>query len=264
MSSSLIDCVIPWFGGNPTNLHKTIDSVKGICDDVIIVHQLMFDDDAIDPLLLEFGDAMVETTDWNHVIIHGYGSLPNMGMSISPWRLLLGVGETIAEQHKDIRQALLDSDPKKIYKCNHNNDVHKWNRIWNPSSGNHYAGLIHEDVRGDDGGLLFRMQDTDKLPLPSHYKNDVLKWFKACSYNILYKRLLDHPDELSHTDPGWLKFVAGASESINDFCQKNKDMVDACISGDREKFIDVCRIYTDNQSKVYGINLNKLGEVMSE
>lgn len=258
----LLSLVCPWFGGHPQNLRRTIESVNGICDHIIVVHQKMFDDDT-ELLYNEFPGCDIVVTDWNEVIQHGYGGLPNMG-NAKPWRMLLGVGETVAQQHKDIRQALRDADYSYVFQCNHHNDIHRWNRIWSPHKGNHYSGLIHEDVFGNYGGLLFRMQDTDKLPLANHYRNDVLKWFKACSYNILYRRLLNNPEEIAHTDRGWLEFVKGAADSINAFCDKQKDMVDACIDGDREKFIEVCRQYTDAQNKIYGVNLNKLGEVMSE
>lgn len=262
---SILSCIVPWVGGNPEALKRTIDSVQGIADETVVVHQKLFDDDEDVAKGLA---SKVATLDWNAVFQDGgFGILPNSGASIAsgPWMLLLGTGETVADQYMPMRETLAVADSKTIFKCDHIGDVHHWGRIWNPSGGVYWSGPIHEEAgNGNLGPLLFRMQDYAKQPHEEAFRNECIKWWKNCSYHANYFYLLNNTDKRGFTNEGWLQFVAGARESIEDFVDTNKDLMEAAWDGDREAFYAGVFNRMKDGRKPENVNHNPTGQPMSE
>lgn len=265
MSATGFSLIVPWFGGNPEPLLNTVNSVRGICSETVVVHQKLFDDDA--EIAASIADNVV-TVDWNECFKDGgYGLLPNIGASTAsgPWMLLLGMGETWAESHGDTHKILAEANPKTMFKCHHIGDSHQWKRVWRPDSEVVWSGPLHEECSGGiDGPLLFRMADLPKKPLQDSFRNECLKWLKTTSYHNGYWTLLHHPEKRGATNEGWLKFVAGARESIEDFVETNKDLMEAAWEGDREAFYEGVRQRMDEGRKPEQVNHNPTGEPMSE
>jgi hypothetical protein len=273
--SNLISLICPWWGGSHEPLMRTILSTKGICDEAIVVHQVLFDEDCdvLEALQKTSPVPMkIERVNWNTVFTHGFGDLANRnGQSECKWMLLLGVGETIAEQYQQpIRTRLAQADLGTTYRCNHAGDGNDWHRCWSPSSGVRYGGLIHETVTNHrPGPIIFRMQDTEKEPHHDPFHNECLKWYKTCAYNYNYWKLgnaaqwLDghevNPPELDATDRGWLSFVRGARESIEAFCLEHVDLIDAALAGDRDKFYEGVRYRMAHGTPPVGVNWNPTG-----
>lgn len=261
----MISLIVPWFGGNPEALLTTVNSVRGICDETVVVHQKLFDDDS--EVAASIADK-VATVDWNEVFKDGgYALLPNIGASVSkgPWALLLGVGETWAESHGNPHKILSEANPKTMFKCHHINDVHHWKRVFRPDAGCFFSGPLHEEcIGGIDGPLLFRMQDTEKPPHESTFRNECLKWLKTTSYHNGYWTLLNHPEKLGGTNAGWLEFSRGARESIEDFVDTNKDLMEAAWDGDRDAFYEGVSRRMDEGRKPEQVNHNPTGQPMSE
>lgn len=235
--------IIPAFGGGP-NIERTIASVAGICDEVVIVSTALYDEDKEHFKRIA---AKVVELPWNHVFHHGYGSVYNQGSTVAKndWLLLLGVAETWAETRIKPR-ILLTANSNAVFRCDHVNDPCRWKRIWNRTGGTQWSGIIHEEiVGGAEGGLMFRMQDTDKVPPTDPLKGEVFRWVKALSYNHLYDVLLNHPERLGGASPNWLKFVAGAKESIVAFVDEHRKMLNACLAGDQKQFIELVRLKTE-------------------
>lgn len=266
--------VIPWFGGHPDNLRRTVDSMRPVCDEVLVVHQSLFDSDR--DVARSIADK-VEVTDWNCVFgPEGYGGLPNKhGQSQCEWMLLLGVGETIAGQYKPIREVLRNSPMNVVWRCDHLNDTNTWGRIWRPSSGVSWKGVIHEEAGGgSNGSVIFRMQDTDKEPHSDPFVNECLKWMKVTSYDHQYYRLGDsaqwQPEGsagkvplLGYTNRGWLTFCAGSKEARFDKQREWADLIGPGVSGDRESFYAAVRHRMENNDKPTGVNFAPTGQPMS-
>lgn len=261
----MISLIVPWFGGSTDPLKSTIDSVRGICSEVVIVHQKLFDDDS--DIASSLADK-VATLDWNAVFCdEGYGLLPNAGAAIAngPWMMLLGTGETVAETFCDLRDRLSTSDQKTLFRCSHHGDPHRWKRLWRPSAGTYFSGPIHEEaIGGPEGDVLFRMQDLPKSPLQDSFRNECLKWLKTCSYHSGYYTLLHRPELRGGCNEGWLKFVAGARESIEEFVETNQDLMEAAWEGDRDSFYEGVSKRMDDGRKPDAVNHNPTGEPMSE
>jgi len=249
-------------GGNLENLIRSIKSVEPWCDETFIVWQPLFEDDEEE---IRSVASKVAVVDWNYVFHRGYGALPNVGAEHikNPWLLYLGVAETIAEEYQDINKLLADSSREMIYRVDHHNDANRWNR-WYAPQYTKYSGIMHESTTaGPVGAIIARMQDTEKTPLADPLKNECLKYFKACSYNFLYRCLLEDNSRLGATDSGWIQFVNGAKESILDFCAKHSDLLEPAIYGDRQGFIDGVKRRMDAGKEARGVNFNPQGEEMS-
>lgn len=262
---SLLSTIIPWAGGSSEPLKRTIDSVRGISDEVVVVHQKMFDDDT------EIAQSLADKVcvlDWNAVFQDGgFAVLPNAGAAAAkgPWMLFLGVGETVAQQYVPMRKTLESANPKTIFRCDHVGDIHTWGRLYRPDSGTHFGGPIHESCGNGVGGpVIFRMQDFEKERHPDIFRNECIKWWKTTSYNVNYAVLIDSPEKLSFTDPGWLSFVKGARESIEEFLDSNKDLVEAALDGDRDAFFNGVKSRMDEGRKPDVVNFNPTGQPMSE
>lgn len=273
MSQPLITAVIPWWGGHPAPLQRTIESVKGIADEALVVHQCLFDGDV--EIARSLADK-VEVLDWNAVFHLGFGELANKHSQASgKWMLLLGTGETIAEEYQQpIRERLKQADLRKTYRCNHRNDVNDWHRIWCPAGGVSYGGLIHESVvNHTPGPVIFRMQDTPKEPHQDEFHNQCLHWMKTCAYNHNYRRIgqlsnwLDGHEvtfpELSGTDRGWLTFVRGSREAIEAFCLEHDDLIAPALKGDREAFYGAVWARMAGNVLAKGVNFEPTGEKTS-
>lgn len=254
--------LIPWLGGNPETLRKTLRSYDGICDQTLVVHQKLFDEDT--EVAHQFADK-VEVLDWNTVFQKGWGDLPNHhGQSSCNWMMLQGVGEHFAEQYRPMRETLDAASPRTVFYCDHVNDPNRWGRIWNPSSGVHWKAWIHEQASdSQDGGTIYRFQDTDKEKHKDEFVNECLRWYKTVGYHFAYLQLIERPEELGYCDRGWLAFSQGAKESILAFCEEHADLIAAGKSGDRQAFYNGVYRRMEADKPAVGVNFNRTGEKTS-
>lgn len=244
--------IVPSYGGG-VNLERTIDSCRRVCDETVIISTALFDEDKAH--FQRIADQVVQLP-WNYVFHHGHGELHNQatGVAKNDWLLLLGTAETWAHRHFETDF----SDPRRVYRCDHLGDPHSWKRIWNRTGGTRWSGIMHEEIEGGtDGGILFRMQDTEKMPGLDPFKDEARKWIKALSYNWLYLQLREHPERLGATNPGWLSFVKGCN--CVEFCQAHEPMIRACVDGDRGGFLALVAQSIFDQQKAQGVNFKPQG-----
>jgi hypothetical protein len=273
---NLLCCIVPWFGGNTRPLLRTLLSVADIADEAVIVHQVLFDSDKEVLRVIQQESPIpikIEEVNWNTVFTDGYGVLPNKhGQANSDWMLLLGTGETVAEQYMPIKATLRTSARNIVWRCNHVNDDNTWGRLWHSSAGVHWSGLIHEEAGGGTPGprILFRMQDTPKEPHPDPFVNEALKWMKVTSYDENYYRLLksinpetgDSPLR-GATNKGWLGFVKGSAEAREAKQIEWADLLVPARAGDREGFLSAVRARMEAENKPVGCNYAPTGEPMT-
>lgn len=269
----MLSLIVPCYAGGPA-LERTIMSAIGVCDDLVIVSTAMFDEDKERFREIAAGrapgvyrpashNARVVELPWNFVFLHGYGSLSQQGVPAArnDWCLLLGTGETFAEPFMNVDRELRKADRHLHFRCNHVNDPYTWKRVWNRTGGVHWSGIMHEELTGgQDGGLMFRMQDTHKEPRADPVQRQAIKFIKALSYNWLYHELLVRPERLGGASPWWLKFVEGARESITKYVADHKAMLDACIAGDLPRFMDLIQESVDLGQTTEAVNFKPLGQ----
>lgn len=249
----MISLVIPCCGGSPENLIRTIESTRGWTTETLIINTSLFEEDS--KWMNELGKVI--ELPWNYVFLNGFGEMHNAATehAKNDWLLLLGVAETIAEPEK----AVMLGYSAYVYRCNHLNDPNTWKRIWNRKTS-HWSGIIHEEIiNGMDGGVIFRMQDTPKVVIADDFKAECLRQMKALSYNAMYYKLLHKPQLLGGTNKGWLDFVLGARESIEDFVDKNKDLLIACNDGNKDLFFKLVEQRMRHGQPASGVNFNPQG-----
>lgn len=232
----MITLIVPAYTSGP-NLKRTIDSCSEVCDETVVVSTVLYDDDILD--IKSIASKVVELP-WNYVFMHGFGSLYNAGSTASKndWLMLLGVAETFAQPYFNTVEKVSHSDKRNVFRCDHVNDSNQWKRVWNRNGGTMWSGLIHEEIiGGEDGGLLFRMQDTDKVPDADCLKREAFRLLKACSYHWQYHKLRENPSLLGGTNPGWLDFVKGSTEANVSFLSSHEDLMECCLNGDRNGFL---------------------------
>ena len=254
----MISLIIPAFTGGP-NLERTIESCRGLCDDVVIISTALFDDDFDD---MKKTGATVVIRPWNFVFLHGFGPLYNQGTEAAKnnWLMLLGVAETMAEEYCGIHQRLKASLDDGIFKCDHVNDPNKWKRVWNRNGRTMWSGIIHEEISfGRDMEVIFRMQDTEKTPHADPFRNEVFRYIKALSYNYLYERLLLDPSRLGGTNHGWIDFVNRERDSITGYCDEHREMLNTCIAGDKNKFLGLVGARLDAGDRASGVKFQPQG-----
>jgi glycosyltransferase involved in cell wall biosynthesis len=255
--------VIPSYGGGP-NIERTISSCRDVCDEVIIISAALFESDVAH--FKTIANQVIELP-WNFVFLHGFGSLHNQASNYAKndWLLLLGVAETLAQEYMPLNDVLRNSGADLVFRCNHANDPHTWKRIWNRAGGPMWSGIIHEEIAmGKEGQILFRMQDTEKVPDADAFRNEVRKYIKTCSYHWLYEQLARKPERLGATNAGWLDFVNGSIEAREVFLNEHADLLQAAIEGDKEAFLKGVETRLNAQQAATGVNFAPQGQPQSD
>lgn len=260
----MISLVVPAFSAGP-NLDRTITSTQGYCDETVIISTSPYEDDR--RAFKALTDKVVELP-WNFIFLHGFGSMSNQGTAIAKndWLLLLGVAETVEYAYGNFAPRFTEKVPKNtVYRCDHENDKHTWKRVWNRTGGTQWSGVIHEEIiGGHDGGLLFRMRDTAKIPHSDAFRNEIYRYLKSLAYNWLYHELIAHPERLGGANEGWLRFVQGSREGITKFCEDHAPMLETCITGDFDQFQRLVESRLSLEQEARGVNFNPQGQPRSE
>lgn len=259
-----VSLIIPAFSYGPA-LERTVESCKGISDDLVIISTAFWEKDRESMLRLT---PKVVQLDWNYTMLNGFGEMMNRGTSSAKndWCLLFGVGETFNRELRPFLRILESAPERHVFTCDHINDQNRWKRVWNRQSGVRWSGLIHEElVGGTDGGLLFRMLDTEKPPRPDPVEQEALHFMKTCLYHWQYKRLREEREAvLGGTNRGWLGFVDGSKEANEEFLDRHSSMVSAMLCGDLEGFLALVRASVESKQPAKGVNFRPQGEPMSE
>ncbi len=256
----MITLIVPTYGGNIANLRRTIESCRGVVDDVVIISTCLYREDIEG--LREVANSVVDLP-WNYVYLHGFGAMMNQGSEAAKndWLVLLGVAETIHAGHEAIQPRLAGERVNSVFECNHANDPHHWIRVWNRQSRSHWSGLIHESIMGGaNEGLLFEMRDTEKIPTDDAIMNGTLRFVKTTLYNCMYRRLMNNTNLIGGTNIGWLDFVEGARGSIEDFCRSHDDLISAAMEGASDKFREAAEVRLMAGASPVGVNFRPQGE----
>lgn len=253
----MLSLIVPCYSAGP-DLTRTVESTRGLCDDVVIISTAIFDDE---PEMARHG--RVVSLPWNFVFQHGFGELHNQGTAAArnDWLLLFGVAETFAEPYVDIAGTLKASPPDRQYRCNHCDDPNTWNRIWNKNGPCRWSGLIHEDIVGGiDGGVIFRFADTHKTPHRPEFEMEVLRYVKLVAYQNAYLELIQNPSRLGGTHPSWLRHLEGSKKGLWDFAHDHFDLLFCARTGDKRGFIAGVKKRFEEGKRASGVKYDPVGE----
>jgi hypothetical protein len=225
--------------GNPVALQRTIDSVKGICDEIVVGDLCMYNDDtyAISELKSDLFIRQVMMP-FNFIYKNGFAKTLNTlsNYATNYLCLYLNVGEVVASSIAPVREVI--SDKYNCYYIDHATEKHRWWRAWDRRAIG-WSGLIHEEIEGDNRPYhlpLFRFADTDKdtaNPLKAKVMNDI----KELVYFKQLMKIADDEQFLGATNRGWLSFAKDQYQSMEERLKEKGVRVDAFERGDKEQYL---------------------------
>jgi len=202
--------------GNPIALKRTMDSLKGICDEFVVGSVCVFADDlkVIKSYKDEFNLKVVEMP-FNFIYANGFSASLNHVASYADGSncVYLNVGEILESSESDILSII--SDEYNYYYIDHATEKHRWGRVWDKREMK-FSGLIHEELVGEHRPYhrpLFRFADTEK-DMNDPFKAAVYNDIKEMCYWRQLMRIVDEPDVLGATHISWIDFARDNYQSM--------------------------------------------------
>lgn len=226
--------------GNVKVLKETLESFKGIYDEVIYGDLLLFPEDR--EILRSYKDEYKITIipfPFNFLFEQGFSCLLNILARAASHRyvMYMNTSEVIDEDY-DMQEIVWGNTDCNAFFFTHRTDPHRWYRIYNPKELQ-WSGVIHEQLEGEYKPYhkpVFMMADKEKDlddPLKAKILNDV----KEIVYFQQYKSLVDSPQRLGATDPGWIKFATENYKSMQERLLNKGDRYKAFIDGNLEAYM---------------------------
>lgn len=206
--------------GNMKALVRTIESFKGICNEIVFGDMLVFDDDReeLKRIAANYNMRIIKM-DFNFTFKWGFAATLNRLASFTTNDLVLymNVSEVI-DKNLDVN---LISPQYSGYYFNHATEQHKWLRCYNK---NHFywSGVIHE-IPIPFGGVqpvtcpepLFMMADTEK-DMEDTFKAKVFNDIKELVYFNQYVKLVECIEVCGAVNFGWVKHAQADYDSFRE------------------------------------------------
>lgn len=221
--------------GNPLALKRTVDSVKYICDEIVVGDVILFEDDR--KLIESYGVRLIDLP-FNFIALNGFSSMLNWlaDHSKNDVVLYLNVGEII-EKGENILSNI--TDEYNAWYIDHATERHRWWRCYNKHEMR-WGGLIHEEIMGEWRPFhkpIFTFADTEKDMVDS-FKSKIMNDIKESTYWTLLCRIVDDPSELGATNEGWLNFAKSQYDSMLERLKKKGRRYEAFIDGDLNTYLN--------------------------
>lgn len=227
--------------GNVKVLRKTLESFSGICNEVIYGNLLLFPEDyeILKSYQKEFNLKIVPFP-FNFIFKNGFSNLLNAlaNRATNDYVMYMNTSEVIDEDFGALEIIKNNQDCNAFF-FTHRTDPHRWYRVYNRWQM-YWSGLIHEQLRGDYKPYykpVFVMADLEKDlddPLKAKILNDV----KEIVYFRQYNNIVDYPERLGETDPGWIKFATDDYDSMKERLLKKGKRYEAFKSGRLDIYMD--------------------------
>lgn len=227
--------------GNPISLKRTIDSVRSICNEVVIGELCMFDEDreAMYARSFSVDKTIIVKYMFNELYKHGFSHILNdlSEHASNDIVIYLNVGEVV-----DIRWMDACSNINSEYNAwyiDHGTEKHRWWRCYNRKELK-WSGRIHEELIGDFRPYhkpIITFADTDK-DMDNPFKAWVANDIKEMVYWRQLMHIVDHPEELGATNAGWLQFAKDQYESMKERMNQKGDRVKAFDIGRWDMYFD--------------------------
>lgn len=231
--------------GNVNALKRTVDSVIGVCNEVIFGDVCIFAEDSIriDEMEKDIWFTRVQMP-FNFIFKHGFSVTLNKLASYAKNDIVLylNVGEIISSSLADIKDTV-DKNPCDSYYIDHPSEKHRWWRMYNRHKME-WSGLIHEEIVmiGDGDQVMyhkpiFTFADTEK-DLDDPFKSKVFGDTKEIVYWRQLMRIADDPLLLDATNPGWRVFAEEQYESMKERLDAKGNRVLAFENGNLDMYLD--------------------------
>jgi len=229
---------------NPVALKRTLDSFKGVVDEIVFGDLLIFETDrALIEAYQEQYNMKIVKLAFNYIFEHGFAYTLNTlaDFATHDWVLYMNVSEVIDGEHP------IKEQMSKAYNCysfDHKVDPHRWFRLYNRKELK-WGGLIHEELIGDLRPCpfhVFRMMDTEKDmedPFKAKVSNDV----KELTYFNQYIRLVNRPELRGNTNQHWIDYATRDFDSLIERLEKKGKRYQAFEEGNLTMYLE--DVYTN-------------------
>lgn len=235
--------------GNVKVLLDTFKSVAGICDEIIYGDLLLWDIDReiVKGYAKEFNLKIIPFS-FNYLYAKGFSSLLNelASHSTNEYVMYLNTSEVV-EKDFGILDAINKNPECNVFYFTHPIDPHRWFRTYKKSEFQ-WSGILHEQLHGEYKPFhksIFQMKDLPK-DMDDIKKAKVLDSLKEIVYFRQYMNIVDKPELLGETDPGWVKFAKDNYDSFNERLQKRRHQEGALMFGTVGEFLDAAEYDINN------------------
>lgn len=225
--------------GNPLALLRTMESLKGVCDEFVVGDVCLFEDDSkkIREYKKQFNLKIVKLST-NYIFKNGFSDTLNIlaSTATNDMVIYLNVGEIIEVGDNIINKISPDYN---AYYIDHGQEKHRWWRCYNRHELK-WSGLIHEELIGEYRPFhkpLFRFADTEKDnddAFKSKCYDDVKE---LCYFNQLC-RLVDDNSLLGATSGGWIQFASDQYQSMQERLNAKGGRWEAFKKGDMRMYLE--------------------------
>lgn len=251
--------------GNPIALKRTIDSLNGVINEVIVGSVCIFkeDEELIQSYDNEINLKLVKMP-FNYLFCNGFSNALNLlsSYATNDWVVYLNVGEVVEVGKENILKRL--NNDYNCYYLDHATETHHWFRVYNRKEMQ-WGGLIHEELSGDWRPCadvpLFRFADTSK-DMEDEFRAKVWDTVKEAVYFNLYLKLAEQSHLIDNTNLGWVQF---AKEGFHGFIERlhaKGDLYEAFITEDKELLMKY--IYSNEFFDQEKLKSNKLIEFQGD
>lgn len=226
--------------GNVLVLRKTLESFCHVCDEVIYGDLLLFESDReiVRSYEKEFNLKIIPFK-FNALFTNGFSYVLNIlaSRATNDMVLYMNTSEVIEEDYGVVD--IVKGNPE----CNtfffvHRTDPHRWHRLHNRNELQ-WSGRIHEQLKGEYRPYhkpVFCMKDLPKDNF-DYRKAQALDTLKEAVYFEQYIQIVNHPELLGETDPGWLAFAQKDYDSFKERLSAMGRIYEALQLGNFERFM---------------------------
>lgn len=222
--------------GNTIALKRTIDSLSGIIDEVVVGSVCIFPED--EKIIETYGNDInlkIIKLPFNQIFKNGFSNILNQLASHATNDLIfyLNVGEILISDKNELINRV--SPSYNVYYIDHPLEKHHWYRVYNRKELQ-WGGIIHEELVGNFKACsvpLFTFDDTPKDDTDEFYAK-IMNDVKECVYFNQYIKLAEQPQLRANTNAGWTKFATEGYHSFIERLHQKGDMYEAMLTGDYE------------------------------
>lgn len=226
--------------GNVLVLRDTLESFKNVCNEVIYGDMLLWESDR--EILKTYQDEYnlkIIPFEFNYLFKNGFSSLLNKLAEYASNDIVMYMNTSeVVDEDYGIAGIIQNNPECNSFYFIHRQENHRWFRTYNRHELK-WGGRIHEQLAGEFKPYhkpIFMMKDLEK-DLDDTLKAKILNCAKETVYWQQYTSIVEHPEFLEETDPGWLAFCESNYESMKERLFKKGARYQAFIDGDLEAYM---------------------------
>lgn len=206
--------------GNILVLKKTLDSFKGIVDEVVYGDLLIFPEDReiLKTYEQEYNLRSIKLP-FNYIFQMGFSSVLNFLISNAKNDMVLYMNTSeVIDENYGINEIVDREENSNCFYFSHREEKHRWFRCFDRTQMA-WSGVIHEEARPvmiDEKPYhkpIFMMSDIEK-DMNDSFKAYVFNRVKEICYDNNYLKLVEAPKICGATNMGWVNFVSGQYDAM--------------------------------------------------